>query len=238
MTSDSHLPPGAREGRRGFLRRASAGAAGLVAVSALAGVARAAGSAAEADFWQAVPGTEPARSVPAALPVATAAPAAEPAPAAGPTPAAEPARRLALVNAHTGERFEGAYRVRGMYIDESVAELEHLLRDHRAERAHAIDPALFDTLHALHARLGTDQPFRVLSGYRTPETNARLRRRSSGVAKFSLHMEGRAVDVHVPGLDARAVQREALALARGGVGYYARSGFVHLDTGEVRAWRG
>ena len=227
MHSDLIPAPHGRQGRRGFLRRSAAGAVGLAAACALPGAARAAGAGSEADFWQTVPGTDPVTPAPAA---------AEPARA--PADAADEVRRLALVNAHTGERFEGAYRVHGNYLDESMEELSHVLRDHRVGRERPMDPALFDTLHALHARLDTDQPFRVLSGYRTPETKAKLRRRSPGVAKFSLHMQGRAVDVHVPDIDTRTVQREALALAAGGVGYYARSGFVHLDTGNVRAWRG
>ena len=228
------MPSNAPSSRRRFLRRSAGGAAGLLAAGVAApGLARAAGASAN-DFWQAVPGTDP---VPPAAPPAPA-PAASPVAAAAPAPRSTQARRLSLVHAHTGERFEGAYRVRDQYIDESLVGLAHLMRDHRADREHAIDPALYDILSALHARLPTDEPFRVLSGYRTPETNARLRKRSSGVAKFSLHMEGRAADIHLPGIPTRTLQREALALAAGGVGLYSRSGFVHVDTGAVRAWGG
>ena len=230
------MPSNASHPRRRFLRRTAGGAAGLVAAGIAApGLARAAGASAN-DFWQAVPGTDPgAAAVPPVRP-----PAPVPAPLVADAPAARDAgtRRLHLVNAHTGERFEGAYRVRDRYIDESLVGLAHLMRDHRADREHRIDPALYDILSALHARLDTDEPFRVLSGYRTPETNARLRKRTSGVAKFSLHMEGRAADIHLPGIPTRTLQREALALAAGGVGLYSRSGFVHVDTGAVRAWGG
>ena len=215
--------------RRRFLRRS---AAGLLATGAAGpGLARAAGTAAE-DFWQAVPGTDPdAPARPAA-----AAPAPRVARSVAPPAPDRDARRLRLVNAHTGERFDGAYRVRDTYIDESLAKLAHLMRDHRADREHEIDPGLYDILHDLHARLDTDVPFRVLSGYRAPETNASLRKRSSGVARYSLHMEGRAADIHLPGTATSVLRREALALRAGGVGYYSSSGFVHVDTGDVRSW--
>ena len=222
MPSDAPIPPFAPSRRR-FLCRSGAGAAGLVAAGlALPDLARAA-----AGGWQAVPGTAPAPTAVAELVVTERT-----------VPAVRETRRLTLVHAHTGERFEGPYRVGDTYIDESLAELARFMRDHRADRVHAIDPALYDLLHAVHARLDTDEPFRVLSGYRTPETNARLRKRSRGVAKFSLHMEGKAADIHLPGVGADALRREAASLGLGGVGYYPRSGFVHVDTGNVRAWRG
>ena len=215
--------------RRGFLRRSTRGAVGALAAGAvLPGAARAVGI----DGWQAVPGTDPD----APAPVAPAPPAPVPAAPALEAARADDERRLSLVNAHTGERFDGVYRVRDTYIDENLVRLAHLMRDHRADEEHAIDPGLYDILHDLHARLDTDEPFRVLSGYRSPETNAKLRKRSSGVARYSLHMEGKAADVHLPGVGTEVLRREALALAAGGVGYYSRSGFVHLDTGEVRSW--
>ena len=99
-----------------------------------------------------------------------------------------------------------------------------------------MDRVLFDSLSRLHASLDTDEPLHLLSGYRTPETNAKLRQRSKGVAKFSLHMEGRAADIYVPGVPTRTLQQAALSMQAGGVGYYGRSGFVHIDTGNVRHW--
>lgn len=156
---------------------------------------------------------------------------------AAPARAALPAeRRLSLVNDHTWERLDIVYFTHGMYIDESLAAINHLMRDHRANEERVMDPRLLDDLVTLHASLGTDEPIHLLSGYRTPATNARLRKRSKGVAKYSLHMEGKAADIHVPGVSTRQIQKAALAMRAGGVGYYKRSGFVHIDTGAVRHW--
>lgn len=145
-------------------------------------------------------------------------------------------RRLRILNDRTGESLDIVYALRGMYIDESLARINHLMRDHRAGRSRVMDPKLIDDLVRLHASLGVAEPLHLLSGYRTPETNARLRRRSKNVAKYSLHMEGRAADIYVPGVPTRELQRAALAMRAGGVGYYARSAFVHIDTGDVRHW--
>ena len=150
--------------------------------------------------------------------------------------AASDERRLNLVHAHTWERLDIVYYTRGMYIDESLAAINHLMRDHRANEERVMDPQLLDDLVTLHASLGTDEPIHLLSGYRTPATNARLRKRSKGVAKYSLHMEGKAADIHVPGISTRQIQKTALAMRAGGVGYYKRSGFVHIDTGALRSW--
>ena len=145
-------------------------------------------------------------------------------------------RRLRLFNAHTWEEIDLVYFTHGMYIDESLVAISHLMRDHRANAERPMDPKLLDDLVRLHASLGTDEPLRLLSGYRTPETNARLRARRKGVAKFSLHMEGRAADIHVPGVSTQQLFEAALAMRAGGVGYYKSSGFVHVDTGLVRNW--
>ncbi len=227
----SHVHPSARPPgtRRAFLRRSAAGMAGA------AGLVAARGALALPDGWQAVPGTDPtgaagsvtARTVP--MPSAPIGPS-------HPADDAKGLRRLSLVNDHTGERFDSVYCVRGTYEPDRLQELRHVMRDHRAGLEHDIDPALIDLLARLHARLDTDEPFHLLSGYRSPATNARLRKRSSGVAKFSLHMEGRAADIHVPGVSTRTLREEAMALAAGGVGYYSRSGFVHVDTGQPRTW--
>jgi len=145
-------------------------------------------------------------------------------------------RSIRLVNAHTWEDLDIVYRTRGVLIDESLDAISHLMRDHRQDKSIPIDPALVDELYMVHASLGTDQPLHILSGYRTPETNARLRKRMGHVAKYSLHMEGKAADIYVPGVKTLALQQAALALEIGGVGYYSKSGFVHVDTGRVRHW--
>lgn len=145
-------------------------------------------------------------------------------------------RRLHVVSAHTGEELNVVYYTHGIHIDENIAQLNHLMRDRRANVTKAIDTNLYDQLFMLIQVLGTNEPVNVLSGYRTPETNAKLRKRSSGVAKYSLHMEGKAADIYVPGISAKQLQRAALDMNAGGVGYYSKSNFVHIDTGQVRNW--
>ncbi len=154
----------------------------------------------------------------------------------GSVPAAESERGLSLINDHTWERLDIVYWTHGMYIDESLDAINHLMRDHRANTATVMDTNLLDNLHKLAAKFDTKEPLHLLSGYRTPETNAKLRLRSPGVAKFSLHMEGRAADIYIPGVETKQVQKAALSLRAGGVGYYGSHGFVHMDTGAVRSW--
>ncbi|MBX2835654.1 MAG: DUF882 domain-containing protein [Gammaproteobacteria bacterium] len=149
---------------------------------------------------------------------------------------AEPSRRLRLINAHTWEKLDLVYWAEGQYLQASVDQLNHLMRDHRAEVRFDMDLPLFDYLHALYKELGTEERVHILSGYRTPATNAKLRKRSKGVAKNSLHMEGRALDINIPTIKASRIRDAALNLQRGGVGYYARAGFVHIDTGNFRSW--
>jgi uncharacterized protein YcbK (DUF882 family) len=145
-------------------------------------------------------------------------------------------RSVVLDHCHTGESLRAVYYADGRYQREGLRAAAHILRDWRQGRAHAVDPELLDLLWALRRRLEATAPIQVLCGYRTPATNAMLRRRSRGVAKNSLHMQGMAVDFTVPGRSLKAVRQAALSLRRGGVGYYPRSGFVHVDTGPVRAW--
>ncbi len=147
-------------------------------------------------------------------------------------------RKLALLNLHTGERCALTFWEAGRYIPEALENLSHLLRDHRNDATHTIDPALFDLLAILHQSLGTNAEFEVISGYRSPESNAAMHARSSGVASHSLHMEGKAMDIRVPGRALTDVHRTALLLGLGGVGYYPTSNFVHVDTGRVRQWSG
>jgi len=154
-----------------------------------------------------------------------------------PAPGA-PSRRLVLHNLHTDESLEVEYHRDGAYVPQALDALEDLLRDFRTGARHPIDPALFDVLHEVAGRLGVDAEFRVISGYRSPATNAMLHERSAGVASRSMHLEGKAIDVRLAGVDCATLATSGLALARGGVGYYRRSDFVHLDTGRVRSWRG
>jgi uncharacterized protein YcbK (DUF882 family) len=115
-------------------------------------------------------------------------------------------------------------------------DINHILRDHRTGEIKPIDPDLLDLLHALRTRLGTQRPFHVISGYRSPCTNEQLRSRSRGVARKSMHLFGKAVDIRIPGHDLADLRQAALAEQAGGVGYYPRPGFVHVDVGRVRFW--
>lgn len=158
---------------------------------------------------------------------------------ASPVPAAMPAprvRRLSLINTHTGDTFSDAYQVNGVVVPDAVNAITHVMRDHRSGEAHAIDPRLLDLLADLREDLGASAPYQIISGYRSPRTNAALHAASSGVATRSLHMDGRAIDVRVRGVALSNLRDAALAKARGGVGYYEASDFVHVDTGRVRRW--
>jgi uncharacterized protein YcbK (DUF882 family) len=157
------------------------------------------------------------------------------------TPAAQPAgapRRIALLNLHTGERLELEYFRNDAYVPEALTAIEVLLRDFRSGERHAIDPELMDYLVDVAQLFGVPPAYSVISGYRSPETNARLRERSSGVSQHSLHMQGRAIDVRMVGVECADLAARAQELKRGGVGYYRASNFVHLDTGAFRTWRG
>lgn len=145
-------------------------------------------------------------------------------------------RSLAFHNLHTGEKLNVTYWEQGSYLPDALAEVDHVLRDHRANESHPIDPDLLDTLDALQQRLDTQATFEVISGYRSPETNRRLRAQGRNVALYSLHMEGEAIDIRVPGQDLTQVRDAAISLRKGGVGYYPRSQFVHVDVGNVRSW--
>jgi uncharacterized protein YcbK (DUF882 family) len=148
------------------------------------------------------------------------------------------ARRIALTNLHTGERLDIEYSRGGAYVPEALAALEVLLRDFRNDEKHAIDPKLMDYLVDVATQIGVPPAYAVISGYRSPETNERLHERSSGVSQHSLHMQGRAIDVRMSGVDCQDLAARAEKLQRGGVGYYRGSNFVHLDTGAFRTWRG
>lgn len=145
-------------------------------------------------------------------------------------------RRLTFRHLHTGETLAVDYVVAGAYAPDALAAVNHLLRDFRTGDVHAIDPALLDLLHQIAAAVDTTQPYEVVSGYRSPVTNAALRRRSEGVASHSLHMVGQAIDIRLADVRLDHVRAAALDIGRGGVGYYPASNFVHVDTGRVRHW--
>jgi len=144
-------------------------------------------------------------------------------------------RSISLHHTHTGEQLSVVYFERGEYVGAALTQLNQVLRDFRTGEVCGIDAQLFDTLHALNLACGAGC-FEVISGFRSPRTNAMLRRHSSGVAGNSLHTSGRAIDVRLSGRDTRRVRDAAAALGRGGVGFYESSDFVHLDTGRVRTW--
>lgn len=145
-------------------------------------------------------------------------------------------RSLAFAHNHTGERLTTVYYEGGEYLPDAIAEINHLLRDFRTGEVWEMDVGLLDTLADLRALTGSTAEFQVISGYRSPKTNEMLRSASSGVAKRSLHMQGRAIDVRLSGYDTAKLRKAAMSLRRGGVGYYARSDFLHVDTGRVRSW--
>lgn len=164
--------------------------------------------------------------------------AALPVPAFASQGLSAPERRLGFLNLHTGEKADLPYWIQGDYVPESLAEINRVLRDHRTGQVAAIDTQLLDLLHRVNAALGASRPFQVISGYRSPASNQMLAGNSSGVAKRSLHMQGKAIDIRLPGIALADLRRAGLKLQGGGVGYYPSSDFVHLDVGRVRTWGG
>lgn len=147
-----------------------------------------------------------------------------------------PSRVLNLYNTHTGEKTSAEYWVKGSYVRSSLKMIDRVMRDHRSGDTHRIDPGLLDQVYMLSRMVRRGGAVHIISGYRSPETNAAMREESDGVARHSYHMEGRAVDIRFPGLSVGSLRRAALTMRAGGVGYYPRSGFVHIDTGPVRRW--
>jgi len=145
-------------------------------------------------------------------------------------------RTISLLHAHTGETITATFRVNGSYDPATLKQLNWFLRDWRNDAVINMDPRLFDVVWEAHRGAGSTSPIRVNSAYRSPETNAMLRRRSRGVAQFSLHTKGKAMDIHVPDVTTTRLRETAIRMQRGGVGFYPSSGFVHLDVGNVRAW--
>jgi uncharacterized protein YcbK (DUF882 family) len=144
---------------------------------------------------------------------------------------------LRLYNTHTGERMEIAYRRGEQYVPGALAKLDYFLRDHRTGDIRHFDPRLYDILYDLTVSIGhPGGDIDIVCGYRTSTTNESLRAHTTGVAKNSLHIQAEAIDLRMPGIDTLKLRQAALALRRGGVGYYPHSDFIHVDTGRVRQW--
>ena len=147
-------------------------------------------------------------------------------------------RSLNMVSRRTGERFQGVYCIDNKYIPEVLEEINFVMRDWRRNEIKTIDKRTIDIIAASHNLLNTDEPYTLLSGYRSAKTNAMLRRRSRSVARHSLHMTGQAADVRLSSRSVKQVYKAAAKCSGGGVGRYYRSGFVHIDCGPLRTWRG
>lgn len=147
-----------------------------------------------------------------------------------------PARRISLLNRHTGETFEDIYWANGAYIPEALQRIDYVLRDHYNDRISPIDTDLIDMLARLQARLGLTKSIEVLSAYRSPETNAAIRRQNGRAVKNSYHLHGKAADICVSGFSLRTLRQAAITMKAGGVGWYPALHFVHLDCGPFRTW--
>jgi len=147
-----------------------------------------------------------------------------------------PFKNLAFYNTHTHERLHVCYCRNGKYDFKALSKINHILRDHRSGEVRAIDTRLLDLLHDLSLKTSPQSPFHVISGYRSLVTNKKLSKKSTGVASRSLHMQGKAIDIRIPGFKTRKLRNIARQMKAGGVGYYPKSDFVHVDTGRVRYW--
>lgn len=145
-------------------------------------------------------------------------------------------RKLSLLNLHTGESINTCYWADGEYQTSELDAISNVLRDHRTGEVHPMDNKLLELLNTLQQKVGGEKPFHIISGYRSPKTNAALNKKSNGVAKRSLHMQGRAIDLRLPGCDIATLHKAARSCQTGGVGYYPKSNFIHVDTGRVRYW--
>ena len=148
----------------------------------------------------------------------------------------ETERTLSFYNTHTHERLTATYKQGEQYIPEALEKISYILRDHRTGDIHPIDPKLMDFLYDLLTEVDNHGEVHIISGYRSPVTNKKLRGRSKGVAAGSLHMRGKALDFRLPGTDTAVLRDTARAMKRGGVGYYQKLDFVQIDTGRVRFW--
>jgi uncharacterized protein YcbK (DUF882 family) len=145
-------------------------------------------------------------------------------------------RSISFVHTHTGETISVVYKRDGELVPDALARLNRFLRDHRTGDVHEVDPDVFDFLWEIRKEVGSDEPFHLVSGYRSPVTNEKLRRAGRKIGKKSLHVKGQAIDFRLPGTDTARLRDVALALKRGGVGYYRESDFIHVDIGRVRRW--
>jgi uncharacterized protein YcbK (DUF882 family) len=145
-------------------------------------------------------------------------------------------RSLSFYQTHTCETLDACYWKEGDYSPQALHQINHILRDHRTGDVKAIDKQLLDLLYVLKKKMKTDSEFHIISGYRSPQTNQKLREKSTGVAQKSLHMVGKAIDIRLPGIPLTKLRDAALELKAGGVGYYPSSQFIHVDTGRVRRW--
>ncbi len=145
-------------------------------------------------------------------------------------------KRIQLFNTHTHETLDVCYCRNGRYRQDRLEAINHILRDHRTGEVKPISPRLIDLLHAISRRVHGSSEIHIISGFRSPETNASLRKKSRGVAKKSFHMLGHAVDIRIPDLQTAKLRSIAQRLRAGGVGYYPSSDFVHVDIGPVRSW--
>ncbi len=154
-----------------------------------------------------------------------------------PSPAeSEHTRTLKFYNTHIHERVTVMYKKDGHYISEALEKIAYIVRDHRTGEIHPIDVKLLDFLYDLLAEVGNQGEVHIISGYRSPATNQLLRKRSNGVAKSSLHMQGKALDFRLPGTDTKFLRDTAKAMKRGGVGFYKKTDFIQIDTSRVRSW--
>jgi uncharacterized protein YcbK (DUF882 family) len=145
-------------------------------------------------------------------------------------------RNLSFYHTHTQKTLEVTYAVGGEYVDSALEEINDFLSDFRSGDVIVIDPKLLDLIYDVRANLGSNGTFEVISAYRSPATNKMLRDAGRGVAKKSQHLLGKAIDVRLRNIDSRDLRDAALKIKRGGVGYYKKSDFVHMDTGRVRRW--
>ena len=162
-----------------------------------------------------------------AIGLPTLAKAAQPAPAE---------RTLRLYNTHTGESLRSVFWAEGQFIPDALKDINKLLRDHRNDKVADMDPKLILLLNDVSDKFGDGQTLHIISGYRSPESNAKLAAASNGVAKHSMHMDGKAIDIRMPGKNLAQLHKAAMSMKAGGVGYYPDSQFVHMDTGRVRYW--
>ncbi len=145
-------------------------------------------------------------------------------------------RTLRMYNTHTGETLRTVFWADGKFVPEAMNDVNKLLRDHRNNTIAQMDPKLLVLLDQVSTQAGGGKVLHIISGYRSPESNRKLAENSGGVAKHSMHLEGKAIDVRIPGYDLARLHKAALAAGGGGVGYYPDSQFVHMDTGRIRHW--